>query len=808
MEATTDPKGSVRTEGAGAELLVRQVRDALASLYDLPYLQSHPLGRLLPRPSSSEPTALGQVLQHRLLDAIELLRPGAEAPMAQERAARRYDLLRLRYVEGLDVPTICRHLGCSRSDYYRQLRQGLEAIAAHLESEFMSGSGPIPLLMSGGYQTPLVGREQELELLKAAYIAAASGNGGSIVMITGEQGVGKTRLAQELGHWVRLQGGLFLEGRWAAWEGAAPYGAVAESLRRGLRQLDPEEVALLVGPYGRDLARLFPDVVEHFDAGADATQLSLEEQQLRLYEGVGTVVYNLSQKQPLVMFLDDLHLAPHLELQLHIARRLKESRLLIVDAYREDELVERPALVAGRNELIRSRLVTEARLAPLTEAETGRMIAYAFGDTAAAQLQAPTYAINRGNPFFVEEMIRYLIENKAVRRVQDRWEVLEVTRVGIPESVKLLVQERVARLGEGVVTMLQQAAVLGQEFSFAAISLMADRPEDQLVEMHDQAMAAGLLVDRTLSATEEQYSFREDHVREALYQSIPATRRRRYHMQAGHALNTLYPHRLEELAYHFTHGSDATMGATYSYQAAEINNSLFNWGRAVPLYQDALDLWEEIGGHLDERAAAAESVGNACYKSGVKVQHAVGYFQQALSFYQELGNHHKAATIHSQLGREHMHSANLAVQDLAVALEHFHLAKNILDMESEGIPHGLVYCGVALAHLDRLDLTDAVSWSRRALELGEQIGSPAVVANACAPLGSAMVHSAIAPAREALERGWETSLENRLGFQADLSRACGARVLGVALKDPRAGLDWVGRGSDYQTTYSLFDIPS
>ena len=282
------------------------------------------------------------------------------------------------------------------------------------------------------------------------YTAAASGDGGRIVMITGEQGVGKTRLAQELGRWVRLQGGLFLEGRWAAWEGAAPYGAVAECLRRGLRQLNPEEAALLVGPYSRDVGRLFPDVVEHIDAGADATQLPPEEQQLRLYEWVSTVVYNLSQKQRLVMFLDDLRLAPQMRLQPHIARRLKESRLLMVYAYREIELIERPVLVAGGNELIRSRLVTDVRLAPLTEAETGRMIAYAFGDAAAAQLQAPAYSINRGNPFFVEEMVRYLIENRAVRRVQDRWEVLDITRMGIPESVKLSVQERVARLGEEV----------------------------------------------------------------------------------------------------------------------------------------------------------------------------------------------------------------------------------------------------------------------------------------------------------------------------------------------------------------------
>lgn len=435
------------------------------------------------------------------------------------------------------------------------------------------------------------------------------------------------------------------------------------------------------------------------------------------------------------------------------------------------------------------------------------MIAYSFGDAAAAQLQAPTYAINRGNPFFVEEMLRFLVENNAVRWVRDHWEVLDTNRVGIPESVKLLVQERVTRLGEEVVATLQQAAVLGEEFSFAALSHMAVRPEEQLVAILDQAMSAGLLVDRTVSPTEERYWFWEDHIQEVLYQIIPAARRRRYHLQAGQALNALYPYRLEELAYHFTHGSDVTQGATFSHQAGDRAASLFNWNRAIPLYQDALDLWDELWGHLGERAAVAEKLGDACYKSGIEAQRAEGYLQQALSFYEELGNHYKVAIIRSQLGREQMHGGNLAVQDLSRALENLRQAKTIFDSEPEGIPCGMVYCGLALTHLDRLELTDAMSWARQAIELGERLNSPAVVANACAPLGSALSGSSIGQAREALERGWQTSLQHKLGFQADLSRASGSRVLGVVLKDPDSGLEWVGRGIDYHTTHSLFDIP-
>ena len=808
MASTIDSQDGKLQAEKRSEVFARHVRSALASLYDLPYLQSHPLAALQPESSNAEPNELAQMLQHRLLDGIEHLRRTLEDGATQERALRRYELVRLRYVEGFEVPEVCNQIGCSRTDFYRQLNLGLNAITAFLRTELTPRTTAEPHLIGLGREMPLVGRKQELELMKAAYDAAASGAGGSIIMISGEQGIGKTRLAHELGHYAQKEGGIFLEGRWAAWEGKAPYGAVAEALRQGLRSLQTKDLDAMVGPYRRDLARLFPEIVEQTDAWSEDTELSPEEQQLRLYEGVSALVSDLCQMQPVVMFLDDLHLSPQMSIQLHIARRLREYRLIIVYAFREDELIEHPVLVAGRNELIRSRLVTDMRLSPLTEAETGMMIAHAFGDSAAAQLHAPVYAINKGNPFFIEELLRYLVENRAVRRVKDHWEVLNATRVGIPESVKLLIQERAARLGEEVSTVLQQAAVLGKEFSFAALSFMSSLAEDRLVELLDQGMAAGFLVDRTASTTEERYSFKEDHIREVLYQIIPAARRRRYHLQVGQALNALYPRRLDELAYHFTHGSDVDRGATYSHQAAERESSLFHWNRALPLYQDALDLWDESGGHLEERATVAEKLGDACYKFGIEVKRAVGYLRQALNFYEQLGNQRKIATIHSQLGREYMHSGNLDVQDLDFAIDHFNFAKDIFDREAGDVPHGLVYCGLSMAHQDRMELNEAISWASRALDLGEQLDANAIIANASASLGSALAHSAVSQGKKSLEQGWERSLQSGLGFQADLSRACGARAFGVVLKDPQAGFEWIERSPDYHTTYSLFDIPS
>jgi len=499
----------------------------------------------------------------------------------------------MRYVKGQEVETVYRHLGLGRPSYFRLLNEVLKAISVSLESESVRrpGSNQLPPRM---HATPLVGREKEIKLLRDAFNSVASNQTGQVVTIAGQQGIGKTRLAQELGQWVREKGGLFLEGRWGKWDRAAPYSALTEALRKGLREVGAREESQIVGPYSKDLSRLFPDFFDTSHTQVESEQQSPEEKQHRLYEGVATLVEGMSRKQPLVILLNDLHLAPQMNLQLHIAERIEDCPVLIVYTYRKTELDERPALVSGMIELNHLRLVTDIHLAPLHEVETGKMIAYIFGDEVAGQLQAPTYVINKGNPFFLEEMLRYLVEKTAVRWENGRWRVVDTSRIRIPEAIKMLVHERVARLGDDMVDLLRQASVLGQEFSFAALSQAAGRTEDDLLGMLDQAMTADILTESPGTATAEGIGFTEEHVREVIYESIPSIRRRRYHQRAGQALRSLFPDRLEELAYHFTHGTDAELGASYSFQAAERASSLFSWSRAIPLYQSALDLWEDL----------------------------------------------------------------------------------------------------------------------------------------------------------------------------------------------------------------------
>lgn len=788
--------------------MASDAQDALESIDDLSKLRSHPLARQLDGDGIAGSEHAGRKLQQWLRNAIERFRTDSERTLAERIMARKYAILRLRYLERREPESIWHLLDIARATYFRNHQDAVREIGEMFSEEVVRPKGPLDTPIFGGYQTPLVGRESELEMLRALYDAAASGRGGSVAMITGDQGLGKSRLARELGKYCETVGGRFLEGRFAAWEGSAPYGALAHCLRLAIRGLDREAISRLVGPYSRELARILPELAEGSSSSEGEPIDGTEGRQLRFYDGVFELVRNLAEDRPLVLFLDDLHMAPQMNLQLHIARRLDELRVLIVYAARERELVEKPALISGRNELVHHGLITFVRLDPLNEHQTGEMVAHAFGARTATRLTQRVHAICRGNPFFAIEILRSLEEQGAVAMTRDGWNVIDDGRILVPETFKLLVQDRVTRLGEDALPVLQQASVVGRDFSFPVLRRMVDLPDARLDEVMEKAVAGGILVDTTESATVEQYGFREDHIRESLYEGIPAPRRRRYHRQAGRSIEISHPQRVEELAYHFTEGSDQKMGARYSFEAAERASAAFTWNRAIPLYENALVMWEDLEGHIEERAEASESLGNACYKSGISAQNAVRHFRQSLGFYRELGKETKEATIHSQLGREYMHSGNLSAQDLNLSVDHFQQAKTLLDHEPESIRHGMAYCGLAMVHLDRLELNEALSWSDRALKLGETLDAPAVRANALIPFGSGAALNNPREAAAAFETGWQLSVDHELGFQADLARASAARNLGVTLKDPGTGFEWVNRRPAYDTTYSLFDIPA
>ncbi len=572
-----NPGAFVALAGAGARHspMGRRVLDALAHLNDVTYLESHPLAQPVLDAGDGQNLSKGKALQSRLLVAIDALRPGPGGPAAAVRPAlERFQLVNLRYVQMETVPVICSRLRISQSEYYREHRLGVEAIISLLFDQ-PAGTGVLPAPGTPStrgfppaprwapqrdfpHVTPFVGRTNQLSLLKALVENVFTDRKGTLVLISGEAGIGKTRLVHELALYTRFRGGLFLEGRYGR-GGEIAYAPWVEVLRSGLRSLPPELVAECVNPYSDAIAPLLPELANN-PLGLAPPFGSIEEQQSRLYDSIGEILRNLSRRAaPLVVFVDNLQWAPRLAVLTRVAHRLADVPLLLVGAFREQEVREQPGLDWDVANLTRDPAVVHVVLSPLTEGETERMVSSMFGDGLASELRSAIYGTARGNPTFIEETLRSLIERNVVRPSPFGWQASAAERVMVTDSTTLAVEERVVRLGEQGRTLLEQAAVLGQEFTVAVLGRMSGLDGLSLWRQIERATAAGLLVERS-SQGEARYGFADHRIQEAVSSSLPRGRSREYHIRAACAMEAEYgeadDEHAGELAEHLTHSSE------------------------------------------------------------------------------------------------------------------------------------------------------------------------------------------------------------------------------------------------------------
>jgi tetratricopeptide (TPR) repeat protein len=447
-----------------------------------------------------------------------------------------------------------------------------------------------------------VGRTSAMKFLLDEYEAVVEGQGGRLVFISGDAGVGKTRLAQELGLHAWRSGGAFLEATYAR-EGTA-YGPWVDLLRAGLRGLHWNEVLSLIEPYGADLAQILPELAQSPIPLPALPALPAEEQRRRLFDGITSVILNVSKRSPLVLLVNDLQWSSDLTLLSHLASRVGEARVLVVATYRSQELAEEPQLVRALAALDRARLMKEIHLDPLSQDETAELVATRLGARPAEQLRDPVYKQTHGNAFFVEEVLRSLIETGSVRGGASGWEVIDASRISIPSSIKLVIEDRVDRLGSAARHILMVAALLGHEFSFSVLKQVSGEIEGTLIDVVEKAVAAHILLDCSVMG-EERFAFADDQISEILYEVLSGPRRRRYHLKAGEVLEERYSQpdasQLQELARHFLEGNELVKGAAYAYRAGEANQQIHDWTLAATWYARAAEAYSHLPDTVDVR---------------------------------------------------------------------------------------------------------------------------------------------------------------------------------------------------------------
>ena len=643
---------------------------------------------------------------------------------------------------------------------HRRLLAGEEA-ERDLPEEPPSVALPRQLAPRAG--SAFVAREQELDALRAAWDDARRGR-RRMVVLAGEPGIGKTRLANEFAH-AAHPGGTVLYAACQE-EALVSYQPFVEALRGA--GLDWSRVAQLPG--AGELARMIPEL----SAAPSAPAGDAELRRYLLFEAISSLLDEIASTAPLALVVDDLHWADRATLHLlrHVARAPREAALLIVGTYRDAEVRPSHPLAELLADLRRDRLVERVTLEGLRERDVGALIAAHAGHAAPPSLVGAVHEHTDGNPFFVEEVLRHLIETGVVFERGGRWtSALTPDEIGVPDGVQEVLARRLARLSDPCRAVLAAAAVLGRECSFDVLRATLDEDDDALIAALEEARDAQLVVELERPGG-PAYGFTHALVRQSLYSGLSAPRRQRLHARAAAAVEAIHGDaQIAALAlHHRLAGSAGEPGKAVdtSLRAGAEAAALFAWEEAAGHWEGALAVMARMGGRERERADLLVALGEVMVLVG-HLGRQIAHLEAALELYDALGDRERAARVHSRLGMalSLMDSIYAEHLDITRAFHHFDAARAVLGRGAPGRAVGHLEVGVATALTYGLRIGPGLEAAEHAMEIADAAGDELLWSGAAEAYGwHLLVAGRLAEGFAVLERAFAAADRHQRPFLA------------------------------------------
>ena len=572
--------------------------------------------------------------------------------------------------------------------------------------------------------TPFVGRERPLRLLNEILERARSGR-GQVVSVIGEAGVGKSRLLHEFRRGLRDEPITWLEGQCSASSRAVPYQPILHALRMSFRIENDDSAGRIrekirkgVTLLGMDPDAVLP-VLETLlglpVSGEALPRLDPRARRQRIFETMQALTMAAAQLRPLVVVVEDLHWIDTTseEYLVQFIARMAGMPLLLVTTHRPGYSVrwtDRTYFAQIGLNLLESPDVN-AMVSNLVEA---------------TEMPADLVELVRekaeGNPLFVEEIVRSMLERGALRREQGQVRWAGTVNVDFPASIQEIVSARFDRLAEPARRTLQVAAVLGRTFGLRVLSRVAEAPED--VPAHVEALKQAELVQETRFFPDAEYAFKHAIFQEVAYQSLLAPRRKHLHRLIGEALEETTTPTLAEhgnaLAYHFSRSDVADKGVKYLTDAGDRAAAAFSNREALALYSQALEL-----GHGGERAIEAEllhKLGTVSLLLGDAAA-SLRYVEAALAVYQALGDKRNALRMHLDISRLSTDGYGDAAQEDR-AQRHLEAVAASVETDADSMEKGLIYQRAAHLHLHRAQPSTSLGWAERAVDLFARLQIP------------------------------------------------------------------------------------
>ncbi len=532
--------------------------------------------------------------------------------------------------------------------------------------------------------------------------------------------MGKTRLADEFSARASSRGAVVIWGR--CWEGAGapPYWPLIQIVRGCAARPHFARHIEGLGTNVRFVASIVPEIRKAFGLPLQehgSTPPDPEEARFKLFDSVTTLLRSFSLDDQLMLVIDDLHDADQSSLQMlrFVAHGLRESRIFVLGTYRDAEVRSSADLQRLIGDLSREALsiplggLGQRELAQLVESRTGRPADEGFVET--------LYHATDGNPLFVDGVVRLLIAEGGFEHGRP----IGAGRFKLPSGVRESIRRSLASLPPAARPILEVGAAIGNEFDVGVLQSASGSDAEDLRLLLDQGDRVGVLS----AAVESRGSRRFAHalIREAIYQEIAPSDRRRLHAGIAAAIENRYgrelkPH-LAALAHHFLEAEIPEKAIDYLIRAGDAAVAVYAFDGAISHWKKAVALFEEHGGDAKRRADLLANLGFTLYQ--VDEKKGLGLLEEALSLYERVGDEACAAQLHTRLGLI-LGSAGFK-KDIPRALVHFRRAESLLSKGPDTVTLARVYMGLGGAARCQFRVREALEFAQRAMEVAERVGA-------------------------------------------------------------------------------------
>lgn len=504
------------------------------------------------------------------------------------------------------------------------------AFVAAARGTFTIPDGPIGAFLGARPVGPLIDRGPELSQIEQL-VETVRGGAGRLLLLAGDAGTGKTRLAQATSEYLRQREFLVASGRCYEPQQSVPFYPFLDVLE-AVFAAAPATTRSDAGRRWPYLSHLLPEQLGiHPLVSAEA----LEDQQ-RLCRAVAGFLMTVAEVTPVGLLIDDIHWmdAASLDLLQYLARQTRGCSILLVATYRDGEIGQGHPLERVLLDVDREDLAELVVVRPLSSEGTTALTAVTMGETEIeAGFATLVHLRTGGNPFFVRQVLHALMEHGEIYREDGRWSGTAVENLPVPASIRAVIEHRVARFTPSTREILREASVLGQTFTFDDLRGISRKLEDEVECALEEAITAGMV--REIG--DDHFTFDHALTKDTLYASLVGRRKRRLHLAAGEAIEQLpdrtRERRAAELARHFVHAKQAERAIPWALLAGDQAEALFAHAEAEWQYRTALELAQESENPKRE-AEALEKLGGMLALTG-RSSEALDLLTRAMAMYQD-----------------------------------------------------------------------------------------------------------------------------------------------------------------------------